>query len=400
MTSRFIRIGLIFNCSHGYCRAVLRGIKSYAETRPDWILTLVPPEVEAIERLALLRPAGLIAQIFSRDLAARLRGLGRPLVNASAILHDLPLPRVCVDDAEVGRLAAVHLLDRGLRHFGFVGHAEHGYSHLRETGYCETIAAAGYATQRYYGLGSLSQDHKGGTWAIDGRIRKWMASLPKPVGIFAANDLWGHQLLEICRQVGRRVPDEVAMLSAGNDELLCELARPSLTSVALPGERIGVEAASALDLILAGGAVPAVPRVLPPQGIVTRHSTDIMYVEDPDVAAAVRFIRNHAFSSIQVNDVLREIPVSRRTLERRFRAVLNRGLSEEIRRTRVERACFLLGTSSAPMAEIAQRSGFGDAKRFSAIFHRATGLTPTAYRRAVRPSRGEAPEGDPGASRS
>jgi LacI family transcriptional regulator len=206
----------------------------------------------------------------------------------------------------------------------------------------------------------------------------------------AANDLWGNQLLEVCRQVGLRVPDDVAVLGVGNDELLCELARPELTSVALPGERIGMEAAAMLDGLLSRSPAPARSRLLRPQGVVTRHSTDVLSVDDPEVAAAVRFIRNNAHLSICVDDVLLEVPVCRRTLERRFRAVLKRGLGEEIRRVRVERASALLATTSASMVEIGQRSGFSDAKQFSAIFHNETGQTPTAYRRSMaRPGPGK-----------
>jgi LacI family transcriptional regulator len=385
MRDESTRIGLIFDCSQGYCRGVLRGIKTYAEVRPGWVFTLVPPDPLAIERLRALRPAGLIAHIFSDSLASTLLAFRRPLVNISGVLTDLAVPKVVVDDRLVGRLAASHLLGHGLKHFAFVGHSEHGYSILRESGYREVLQAAGFSIECYHGRDSQLCDPRAWRlWALDTGIRTWMDGLRRPVGIFASTDVWGHQLLEVCRQIGLRVPDDVAIIGVDNDDLLCDLARPSLSSVAIPTGLIGSEAAGLLDGLLSHPKAPRSPILLPPLGVVTRQSTDVLAVGDPDVVAAVRFIRERLHTPIQVADVLRAVPASRRTLELRFRAVLNRGLAEEIRRARIERASDLLTSTDAPMTEVARRSGFSDAKQFSAVFIRETSLAPTAYRRGAR----------------
>jgi LacI family transcriptional regulator len=376
-----VRICLVLDHSLGYCRALLRGIKSFAEARPNWLLTLVPPEPAGLKRLRVLRPAGLIAYVFSRPLGESLLRLRRPLVNVSAIVPDLPAHRVVVDDHLLGRMAAAHLVDRGLLSFGFVGHARLHFSALREEGFREALRAAGFVPACFRERGLPPQSLNSLVWPSNARLQKWMSALPKPVGIFVPSDTWGYQLLEVCRQIGLSVPDEVAMVGVEVDELLCELARPPLTSVAIPAERIGRQAAALLDRLLAEPGSPPSSLLLPPLGVVTRQSTDVLAVDDPEVVAAVRFIRERGLARIQVGDVLRAVPAARRALERRFRATLGRGIGEEIRRLRIERASYLLASTDYSMSEVARRSGLSDAKQLSAAFRRQTGLTPTTYRR-------------------
>jgi LacI family transcriptional regulator len=384
MSRAQVRIGLVLDYSLGYCRAVIQGIKSFAEERPNWLLTLVRPEPTALQRLEALRPDGLIAYVFSSALGERLVRLDRPLINISAIVPDLKCPRVVVDDQLLGRMAAAHLLDRGLLHFAFVGHAQLGYSILREEGFRAVLGDAGFAPLVFRGRGLSPRDTQDLLWSLNERVEKWLAALPKPIGVFVPNDIWCYQLLEICRQIGLRVPEDVAMIGVEIDGLLCELARPPLTSIAIPAERIGKEAAGLLDRLLADSRPLPSTLLVPPLGVVTRQSTDVLAIDDPEVAAAVRFIREHGLARIRVRDVLQAVPVPRRTLERRFRLALNRGIGEEIRRARIERARFLLASADHSMSEIAQRSGFSNAEQLSTAFHRETGLTPTAYRRQSR----------------
>ena len=182
------------------------------------------------------------------------------------------------------------------------------------------------------------------------------------------------------------MPEEVALVGVDNDDLLCELARPALSSVALPAERIGFEAARLLDQLLTRPRARSVgqPLLLAPLGVVTRRSSDVLAIDDPEVAAAVRFIREHAYEPIQVKDVLGEVPVSRRTLERRVRAALGYGIWEEIRRAHMERGRALLAETEMPMSEVAKHAGFSDARQLSVVFRQETGLTPTDYRRQFR----------------
>ncbi len=379
-----LRIGLVFNHNLAYSRGVLRGIKHYAQRQPHWILVPLDTEGLTLPAQRALRPAGLIAHVFSVFLAKTLRALRRPLVNTSAVLRDLPFPRVGVDHVAVGRLAAEHLRERGLRHFAFVGHPRHLYATQREEGFRQGLAAAGSNLACYYERRDRSYRRRGQLLALDVDLQRWLRTLPTPVGIFACHDVWGLQVVEACRLAELRVPEDVAIVGVDNDDLLCELARPSLSSVAVPAERIGSEAAGLLNRLLAGAKPPRQPLLIPPLGVVARQSSDVLALRDPDVAAAVRFIRDHGHLDVTVADVLREVPVGRRSLERRFRALLERGVWEEIRRIHLERARELLATTALSMTEVAEQAGFTDQQQLSRVFRQETGLTPTAYRRQFR----------------
>jgi LacI family transcriptional regulator len=381
--ARVCRIGLVFGFGLDFYRDILRGIKVFAETRADWLFTPIAPEPLGIASLRRLGLDGLIAHVSNSAMAGTLLRLDRPVVNVSGVLPELPFPRVMVDHEAVGRMAAEHLLDRGLRHFGFVGYPDHAFSVGRETGFRQEIERAGFAVSIYHARVSWRRDPTG-LWRWNSSLTRWLAALPRSVGIFASHDPQGVQVSEACRLAELRVPDDVAIVGVDDDDLLCELARPSLSSVALPSEQIGVEAAALLERLLAGHPPPAGPLLLPPRGVVVRQSSDILAIADPDVAAAVRFIRDHGSLPIRVADVLDAVPVSRRGLERRFRKALRRGIWEEIRRSHLERGKALLAGSELPMSDVARRAGFSDSRQLSVVFRQETGLTPTAYRRQFR----------------
>ena len=349
------RVGLVMGYGLDFYRDILRGIKAFAETRPSWVLTPIAPDPRAVRAMRPLRHHGMIAHIFNPELAEALIEARKPVVNVSGVLPDLPVPRVAVDHVAVGRLAAEHLLDRGFRDFAFVGYPDHEFSVGREAGFQATLEAAGFRVASYHQADPAKRDPTG-LWEWDEALRRWLVRLPRPIGILASHDPQGVELSEVCRHSGLRVPEEVALVGVDNDDLLCELTRPSLSSVALPAERIGFEAAQLLDSLMERSR-PRRPLcrsslLLPPQGVVVRGSSDILAIKDADVAAALRFIRQHAHQPIQVKDVLDEIPVSRRTLERRVRAVLGRGVWEEIRRTHVERSKSLLAETGMSMSEV------------------------------------------------
>ena len=380
-----IRIGLVLSPSLDYCRRILLGIKEFAEKKPDWILLPLAPEPRAIRRLADMKLAGAIAHIYAPEVADCLRTLCRPVVNVSSVLADVPMPCVGVADEEVGRLAASHLLERGFTSFGFIGHRHHHYSIQRERGFRAAIERTGHALACYHELRDRPFSPTGYLWALDRAVQCWVVGLPKPVGIFAPNDIWGVQLAEVCRQVALRDPEDVALIGVDNDDLLCNLSRPALSSIALPAERIGYEAATLLDRLLAGAKAPRRSRLLPPVGVVARRSTDALICDDPDVTVAVRFIREHCHRPLRVADVLAAVPVSRRGLERRFRAVLQRSLGEEIRRAHLERSRELLARTELPLSEVARCSGFSSGAHLSIVFRQQMGLTPRDFRRAGRP---------------
>jgi LacI family transcriptional regulator len=276
------------------------------------------------------------------------------------------------------------LLERGVRQFGFVGYAKHDFSVKREAGFREIVESAGLKLAAYLERTRLAQDPTG-VWRWNQPLMDWLTSLSKPVGLLASNDVQASQVSECCRQLKLLVPDHLAIVGVDNDDVLCDLSRPSLSSVALPGERIGYEASKLLDEWLAGSPPAKTLIVLPPTGVKVRQSSDLFAVADADVSAAVGFIQRHAHEVIRVDDVLRHVPIARRALERRFRKSLDRSISEEIRRVHLERSKHLLSDTKLPVADIAHMSGFSDGRQLSILFRQATGMTPTEFRRQFRP---------------
>jgi len=377
-------IGLVFDYSLSYARGVLRGVKAFAQTRPHWILVPLGSDGLTARGLRAMRPAGLVALVVTERLAGVLGTLRWPLVNVASVVPGLSFPQVRVDHRQIGRLAALHLRERGFRNFGFVGHPHHFYSTEREAGFRQALTRERQFVAYYHEHPARSYRQRARLMVLSPELQSWLRALPKPAGVFACHDVWGLQVVEACRLTGLRVPDDVAVVGVDNDDLLCELARPSLSSIVVPAERIGFEAAAMLDRNLNGGRPRRTPLLIPPAGVVTRQSSDVLAGGDPEVTAAVRFIRANGHLPLSVEDVLRAVPVSRRSLERRFRATLERGLGEEIRRAHLDRAKELLATTVLTVAEVAEHAGFANVHYLSRVFREITGQTPTAFRRQVR----------------
>jgi LacI family transcriptional regulator len=388
MPMKPICLGLVFRHSFAYYRGVLRGIRRYVEARPQWLLTSITPEPQALRRLLRVpgrfRPDGLIAAVNTKLLVRTLASWDRPVVNVAAVFAGLRFPRVGADHARVGQLAAAHFLERGLRHFGFVGSPDCLFSTERGAAFCQAVRAAGHPVACYEARLHLAYDPLGQQWDLDPALRRWLRALPRPVGVFVPNDHWGVQVAEACRRAELRVPEDVALLGVGDDDLHCELTRPPLSSIILPGEQIGYEAVALLERLLAGEKPPREPLLLPPIGVATRRSSEVLALGDQDVVAAVRFIREHAHLPLRVADVLEQVPVGRRTLERRCRLALGWGLGEEIRRGHLVRARRLLAETDLPMKVLAKQAGFSGCCHMAAVFRQELGLTPTAYRRQLR----------------
>jgi LacI family transcriptional regulator len=225
----------------------------------------------------------------------------------------------------------------------------------------------------------------------------WLRRLPKPVGVFACNDVVGAELLDFAGGLGIAVPEQMAVVSVDNDDLFCDLCWPPLTSIIPDPVRAGYEAASLLERLMAGQRVPDEPIFISPLGIATRQSTDVLAVDDPDIALAMKFIRDYACDGIDVRDLLRHVPLSRRVLEKRFRDLLGRSPHEEILNVKLARAKQFLLETDLNLAAIAERTGFRHMEYLCVAFKRATGKTPGAFRRGEqRPPLQDGPrsEGD------
>ena len=381
-----LRIALLIESSRASGRALLRGIASYSHAHGHWAL------YHQERALADAAPSwmkrwqgdGILARIESPKLARQIAQMGLPTVDLRGRFELPGVPRIANDQDAIARLAADHLLERHFQHFGYCGLAGVNYSEHRADGFVHFLGEQGYPVSVYQGrspgrgVSALAVETQG--LVDEAALVEWLRSLPKPVGVMACNDVRADQVLLACAAAGFHVPDEVAVIGAGNDEVVCELANPPLSSVEPDLRRVGFQAAALLDRMIRGERPqgPA-PRVAP-LGVVTRQSTDVVAIPDADVATAVRFIREHAGDGIDIGDVLRHVALSRSTLERRFAQYLGRSPKAEILRVQLQRVKQLLRATEYPLADIAERAGFSHVANMCHLFKQKVGCTPGEYR--------------------
>jgi len=212
-------------------------------------------------------------------------------------------------------------------------------------------------------------------------LAEWLRGLPKPVGLMTCNDDRGQHVSETCNFARLHVPNDVAVIGVDNDEFVCEMASPPLSSICLNAEAIGYRAAAALDDVMAGRPVEDTTIMGAPTYIVARKSTDIMLIDDTGIAEALRYIRQNAHEPIQVIDVAEVLGISRRSLEQRFRRVVGRSVHEQILFERVDRIMRLLIETRISISQIAHILNFSSTKQLDRVFARYTRMTPSAYRR-------------------
>jgi LacI family transcriptional regulator len=363
------RIGLAVDAVASYGRGVIRGIMTYCRSNPRWMITVEPlwsfgtlPDIREWE------VDGLIVQTFSREFENCVLELGTPATNVSNFCQGADnLPTVLPDDAAVGAMGAEYLLSLGFSRLGYCWPGNTTYGALRLAAFRDTAAQAGVEVVEC----NVTEKDLG----------SWLAAIRKPIGIMGCNDDWAHRALNLCGRQGIRVPDDVAILGVDNDELFNTLVTPSLSSIAVPAEEIGFQAAAMLERILSGESLDQRVRLLPPLRVVPRESTDVLNVGDPDIVTAIRFIRENAGLPLQVDEVVDAVPLSRRSLERRFRQVLGHSISAEITKAHIERAKLLLNTTDLPMSQIAVSCGLVSSTRLGILFRSATGESPTEYRK-------------------
>lgn len=373
------RVALLIETSNAYGRGLLRGVVAYVREHRPWSFYFVeqgrgdPPP----EWLSKWDGDGIIARIENERIARAVAESGLPTVDISAARLMPSIPWVETNDKAVAQLVAEHLLERGFRHFGFCGDARFNWSTWRCTSFTETIRAAGFDCSVY----NPSEKKQVRVEAQIEGIGTWLKSLPKPAGVMACYDIRAQQLLAACRDLQVAVPDEVAVVGVDNDELLCDLCSPPLSSVLLNHQKAGYEASRLLDRMMAGQKVPTSGHLIEPLRLEIRQSSDVLAVHDADVSKAMHLIREHACDGIDVSDVLRVVPVSRRVLESRFKRLLGVTPHEEILRVKLRRVKQLLLDTALPLSEIARRTGFEHVEYLSVAFKRETGMTPRLFRR-------------------
>jgi LacI family transcriptional regulator len=374
------RVALLVETSNAYARELLCGIQGYLRENKPWSVYLAEHSRGEIvpNWLHRWKGDGIIARVENEDIAKVILSTKLPAVDVSFGLEHSPFPRVVTDSLATTGLAAEHLMECGFKRFAYCGDHRYHWSRLRSDLFAGHLRQAGYDCEVFE---ATPKRGPGDPWELESHaIAEWLRKLPRPIGIMACYDVRGQQVLEACRHLGIAVPDEVGVIGVHNDEVLCELSDPPLSSVIPNARRAGYEAASMLDRMMGGEKIPPQRLLLAPLGVAIRQSTDVVALKDPQLSRAVRFIREHACEGITVTDVLKAVPMSRTSLERRFKQLLQRTPHEAILRVRIERAKAMLATSDLPMVLVSERAGFEHVDYFSVAFKRATGDSPGHYR--------------------
>lgn len=389
---RFLNVGLLIEVSSAHGRGLIRGISEYSQERGPWRLHLVE-QVRAADLRRWLDTCpcdGLIARVETPQIAAVLAERKLPVVNVAGTSTPAPCWHVDTDNQAVCALAVGHLVDRGYAELAFCGMTQCEWSRWRKDFFIAELAKQGLTCSEL-DLPSLTADTRL-TLKERRTLLRWLNGLPKPVGILAANDHCGRVLLEACDEAQLAVPGEIGVLGVDNDEMVCQLCWPPLSSIETNSERIGYVAAEALGRLLGSSDSPSssdVETVLPerlvkPVILISRRSTDAAAVREPIVAEALRFIREHACEEVYALDVAKHVSVSRRYLEQRFRQVIRRSIHMEVQRVRLETAQRLLAETDWKLQTIAERSGFKQAAHMSAVFFDKLRLRPGQYRQQIQ----------------
>jgi len=383
------QVVLLIETSRGYGRDVLGGIVRYARLHGPWSLYLTPGDFkQAVPKIEQWGGTGIIARIETSEIGKALLATKLPIVALDLSQSQLdprsPFRRcseLSSDSHRAAQLAATHLLDRGFQHYAFVGIAGRIWSQRREAAFCAAIREAGFEPHVY----SPPRWRGDRQWHREQSILEdWLRNLPRPIGLMACNDDRGRKVIEACRGAGVQVPEQAAVIGVDNDELLCELCDPPLSSVALNAERGGFEAAAVLAGLMSRRIRKPRRIMAPALHVVTRRSSEISALDDFEVAQALRIVQEKAATSLWIDAIAGMLAMSRRSLEIRFERAMGRTIHDEIRRVRLERARRLLLETDLSLDKIAAIAGFNTASYLGQVFKSHTDMTPNQYRRSNR----------------
>jgi LacI family transcriptional regulator len=378
-------VAVILNLNKDFDRKIAVGISRYAHGAGDWRVYLEDEPGNKLPALPEWHGHGVLADLDDERVRRSVRGLPVPVVGvggyASADLLPLDVAYVATDNGRIARLAAEHLLERGLEHFAYCGLPTSPYTSWaaeREQAFRRRLRAAGFACAVFRG-----RHRRPLHWdAMLDELAAWLRRQPKPLGLLACDDPRARHVLLACRRCRLRIPDDVAIVGVDNDPIMCEMARPTLTSIEQGAEQIGYEAAALLDRLMRTGRRNRPFLTVPPVGLVTRQSTDVQFVDDAVVARALNFAQEHLAEAVDPQSVAEHVCLSRGMLDIRFRRAIGRSVHGEIKRMRLDLVRKLLTTTDLPLKVIAGRAGYSSVEYLSCDFRRQAGRPPGEYRRA------------------
>ncbi|MCC7084928.1 MAG: DNA-binding transcriptional regulator [Pirellulales bacterium] len=387
MATNCKRVMLLIESSRAYGRGCLMGVAAYVRSHVRWSLLHIERGLtENVPKfLRGWTGDGVISRIENEKVAKAVADLGVPTVDLRGSHRPATGAMLDTDPRIVARMAAEHFLEIGFRHFAYIGFPGIDFSERRLVAYEEYLKSRSIHVHVYspHRQSPRYKDILG--WEARGElegaaIADWLQSLPRPLAVFACNDVRGRQIIDACNQSGISVPEEIAVIGVDDDHVICELSNPPLSSVQPDSLRIGYEGAALLDSMMNGQPAPKETIFIPPKGIAHRLSSEMTAVEDREVAAAMQLIRDNACDGLSVREVVSRLHISRSTLERRFHAVFTRTPAMEIERVRMSRAKLLMVETRYKLSKVAALTGYGSASQFATAFKRYSGLTPGEYR--------------------
>lgn len=371
-------MAVLVDTSRSYGRDIVRGIRRYVAEQGPWSLYLEPRDLRSRfpDWLKDWRGDGILSRTVDEAMLRHLKATRLPVIELRTTVLKHSFPFVGMDNSVIGTRVAEHFRNRGFQRFACVLDASENFFIERSECFVRTANELGFECPVFHSKGRHWEQHQRDLVA-------WLSELPKPSGVFAVNDQMGFWVLDAARRAGIAVPEEVAVVGAENDNMLCETASPPLSSVRLRGQVVGFHAARLLDEWMTKKRLPkpGEKHFHPPGDIVVRQSSDIVAVEDARIAAAMRFIRQHATSGIDVPRVAREAAMSRTVLERRMKALIGRSPGEEINRMRFAAVEKLLTETDLTLDAIAVRCGFAHPQYMAEAFRKRAGVTPGEFRR-------------------
>lgn len=380
------RIALLINTERAFERGLVRGIARYACIHGPWEFYRQTPFYRQanegenlLARIKNWEPDGLIMR--ENKLIKDILNLEIPTIVSPFSSTDINAPLVLAENYTIGLEGAKHLLSKGFQNFGFCGFDDQYWSMERGKAFAEKIKKEGKKIHWYHAPIPL----KDRLWENEPfHMAEWLKKIDKPAAIMTATDERAQQIMEAARISGFRIPEEIALLGVDNDELICELSTPPLSSIDINPEYAGYLAAELLHRILKGQKIEKKNKCIKPRFVVTRHSTDIYATQDQQLQKALNYINKYPHCKLTVNQVVSATSISRRRLEERFRKHLKKSILEEIKRVKIEKIKKMLSQTNLSISEIGFEMGFQSIQNISRYFKTETGLTPQQYRKQTR----------------
>ena len=376
------RIVLLLEPSRAFGRQLIMGFAHYSKLHGPWLFYKEPIGLKScIPSLTSWKPDGIIMRdsIITKELLK----LKIPTILA---VHDSKypqnLPVIKTDSYSIAKMASQHFIEKGLKNFAFCGFDNYDWSKERRIHFSRFNNEAGFKTHIYIPPKRIK---KNGCENELHYVTDWVNRLPKPVGIFACNDDRGQYILEVCKLLNLKVPEEVAVMGVDNDSLVCNISDPPLTSIALNVESAGYEAAKLIDNMIDKKKVYFKQIMITPSYVVQRQSSDILAIDDFLVVKAISFIKNNAKNKVLVKDVAKAININRRSLERRFKKTIHRSIAKEIKYTRIELISKLLIESDFTISQITSFFNFTDVEHISRYFKKEKGIGLREFRKFHKP---------------